>query len=179
MTASLAPSSAPARRVRLVPLLFLVVSLGLLGGALVIEHVFGIEPCVLCLYQRIAPAVVMVLAALALVPAMPGQAARVLTGLIGVAFAANMVLAGFHVGVEQHWWEGTPQCGGGASAPPSLSSSLADLNAALDAPEIVPCDAVPWSLFGISLAGYNVIMSLGLAVLAFAAVRRPARWRES
>jgi disulfide bond formation protein DsbB len=175
MTATLATPGP--RGPRTVPLLFLAVALGLLGGALFIEHGLGIKPCVLCLYQRIAPGVVAVLAGLALLPVVPPRAARALTALIGVAFAANMVLAGYHVGVEQHWWAGTPQCGGDA-APPALSPNLADLNAALDAPEIVPCDAVPVSLFGISLAGYNSVMSLGLALLAVWAVRQPACWRE-
>lgn len=175
MTATL--STLRPRGPRTVPLLFLAVSLALLAGALVIEHGFGIKPCILCLYQRIAPGVAAGLALLALLPVIPLRAARLLTALVGVAFAANVVLAGYHVGVEQHWWAGTPQCGGGAAAPLSAPSSLADLNAALDAPEVVPCDAVPLSLFGVSLAGYNGLMSLGLAVLAVWAVRQPACWR--
>jgi len=160
------------------PLVFLVASLGVLGGALFIEHVMGIRPCVLCLYQRIAPGVAAVLAGVALLPMLPTVGARALVALIGLAFAANAALAGYHVGVEQHWWAGTPQCGGGAAAPPTVSGSLADLRASLDAPEIVPCDAVAWSLFGISVAGYNILISLGLAILAAWSVRQPAFWRE-
>ncbi|KAA5604683.1 disulfide bond formation protein B [Roseospira marina] len=175
MTASLAPAARPGPRT--IPLLFLVAALAVLGGALFIEHGLGIKPCILCLYQRIAPAVAAGLAALALIPRVPPMGARVLVALIGVAFAANMVLAGYHVGVEQHWWAGTDQCGGPAAAPPNLSTDLSDLRASLDAPEIVPCDAVAWSLFGVSLAGYNVLMSLGLAVLALWTVRQPACWR--
>jgi len=168
-----------SRRSRVVPLIYLVAGLALLLGAMVIEHGMGIAPCVLCLYQRIPPAVGVPLAALALWPRVPAVRARRLTALVALVFLAGAVLAGYHVGVEQHWWAGTAQCGGGAAPPLDLSTDLTALRRALEAPEVVPCDAIPWSMLGISLAGYNMIVSMGLAVLGLWAVRRPAFWRES
>lgn len=168
-----------SRRPRVVPLLFLVAGLVLLLGALVIEHGMGIAPCVLCLYQRIPPAVALPLAALALWPRVPAAWARRLTAMVALVFLAGAVLAGYHVGVEQHWWAGTAQCGGDAAPPPDLSTDLSALRRALEAPEVVPCDAIPWSFVGISLAGYNMIVSMGLAVLGLWAAGRRALWRES
>lgn len=175
--ATLHPIAAP-RRLRPVPLLFVGAGLALLGGALFIEHGLGIRPCILCEYQRIPPLVVIVLAAVAAWPGLPRPWARALLGLVALVFLGGAVLAGYHVGVEQHWWAGTDQCGGADAPPSEVSTSLADLRAALAAPEIVPCDAVPWSLFGISLAGFNLILSLGLSAVALWAVRRPAAWRN-
>ncbi|SDE21024.1 disulfide bond formation protein DsbB [Rhodospira trueperi] len=176
MTSSLVVG-AP-RALRPVPFLLLTAGLGLVLGALFIEHVMGIAPCILCVYQRIPPALVAVLAGVAAVPRMPGRWARRLTALIGLVFLASAGLAGYHVGVEQHWWAGTAQCGGETAPPVDLSTNLADLRQALEAPEIVPCDAIPWSLLGISLAGYNMMISMLLAGLALWGVRRPDRWRE-
>ncbi|MBB4284414.1 disulfide bond formation protein B [Roseospira goensis] len=176
MSASLA-TTAPGGP-RTLPLLFLLAGASLLSGALIIEHVGGIPPCILCVYQRFPPAIAAALGALAAWPRLPTPWARGLTAVIGVVFLSGALLAGYHVGVEQHWWAGTEQCGGEGAPPPSLSTNLSDLRSALDAPEVVPCDAVPWSLFGISLAGYNMILSLGLATLAAWAVRQPACWRD-
>ncbi|MBB4265084.1 disulfide bond formation protein B [Roseospira visakhapatnamensis] len=162
---------------RVVPLALLAAGLGLLGGAMVLEHGLGIAPCVLCVYQRVAPAVVVVLAAVAAWPAIPMHGARRLVLLIALAFLANTVLAGYHIGVEQHWWAGTDACGNGDAAPVSLSSSLADLRAGLTNPEVVPCNTVAWSFLGISVAGYNMILSMMLAAAALWATRRPHLWR--
>lgn len=188
MSLSLSPATPTGPRT--VPTLHLAAGLLLLAGAFVIEHVAGIAPCILCLYQRIPPAVVIVLAAAAAWPRVPRRPARLVFAGVAVVWAAGAGLAAYHVGVEQHWWAGTAQCGaptpagGGSAVPggaaaglPGLSPSLSDLRAALAEPELVRCDAVPWSLFGISLAGYNAIMSALLAILALWGVRHPAVWR--
>lgn len=172
---STALSSTAPNGPRTVPLGFLAAGLLLLGGAVFIEHGMGIKPCILCLYQRIPPAVVVALAAVALLPWLPAVWARRLTLAIAAVFLAGAVLAGYHVGVEQHWWGGTAECGGGDGGLPPLSPSLPNPNTVA---EVVPCDTVAWSLFGISLAGFNLILSLGLAVIALWAVRRPVLWRE-
>lgn len=171
-------SIAAPRRLHSVPLLFVGAGLALVGGALFIEHGLGIRPCILCEYQRIPPLLVAGLAGIAALPWVPRAGARRLIGLVALVFLGGAVLAGYHVGVEQHWWAGTDQCGGAGAPPPEVSASLADLRAALAVPEIVPCDAVPWSLFGISLAGFNLILSLGLSAVALWTVRRPDAWRD-
>jgi len=158
----------------LVPLAFLGSVTVILGTAFVLEYGFDIAPCILCLYQRAAPTVVAVLAVVAAWPMVPARWARMLVGLIALAFVANAVLAGYHVGVEQHWWAGTDACGGA----PTLSSNLADLRAGLEHPDVVPCDTVAWSFLGLSVAGYNMILSVLLAGAAVWAVRRPSLWRS-
>ncbi len=99
-----------------------------------------------------------------------GQLA-VLGGLCAVAFVINAGVATFHVGVEQQWWQGTEACG----AAGTTARTIEELRAQIFAAPIVRCDVVPWSLFGISMAGYNVLASLGLAVASAIAAR--GMWR--
>jgi len=171
------PAASLSLPVRIIPLVFLVAALGILGGALVLQYGFDVLPCELCRDQRVAPGVVIALAALALWPWVPGRIARGLTVLIGLAFLSNAVLAGFHIGVEQHWWSGTDTCGGVDTRTTPLSGSLAELRAGLTGSEVVPCDTIAWSFLGVSLAGYNMGLSLVLAGVALWAVRRPGFWR--
>ena len=89
--------------------------------------------------------------------------------------AANAALAGYHVGVEQKWWEGPASC----SAAVAAGTSFEDLKAQLLAAPIVRCDEVPWSLFGISMAGYNVLLSAGFAVVTALALTQPTRVRPA
>jgi disulfide bond formation protein DsbB len=91
----------------------------------------------------------------------------VLLALCGVALLVGGGVAVFHVGVEQHWWTGTPGCGVTATA-----DSIDALRAQIMAAPVVRCDQVAWSLFGISMAGYNILISLVLAAIAFIAARR-------
>jgi disulfide bond formation protein DsbB len=135
-----------------------------------LEHVMDVQPCILCLWQRVPFVVAGALAALALLPALPAGARRGLVVLCGVAFLVNFGIAVFHVGVEQHWWEGTAQCTAPAGGAPT---SLADMREALkNPPKLARCDEVGWSLFGLSLPGYNVILSLVLGLGSLWAARR-------
>ena len=88
----------------------------------------------------------------------------------GLTLLTGAAIAAFHVGVEQHWWQGTAECGAVDGAADSLEALRAQI---LTAPT-VRCDEVPWSLFGISMAGYNFLVSLGLGAGALAAGRRLA-----
>lgn len=159
---------------RLVPLAILAFCAAALGGALFVEHVLDVQPCILCLWQRVPFAVAGALAALALLPGLPNGARRGLVAVCGLVFLVNMGLAVFHVGVEQHWWEGTSQCSAPAGTAPQ---SLAEMRAALkNPPPLARCDEVGWSLFGVSLPGYNVILCLALGVASLWAARRTAFW---
>ena len=121
------------------------------------QHIGGLDPCVLCVYQRWPWAAAIVLGVLAF--ALGGN--RTLLALAVLALLAGAAIGGFHVGVEQHWWPGTAECGGQTSA----AATVEDLKRQLLATEVTRCDEVAWSLFGISMAGYNVILSAGLAVV--------------
>lgn len=157
---------------RLVPALILGVSLGALAAALTAQHLGDIQPCVLCIYQRWAYVGAAAFGASGvLLGGMPGGR-RLMVALAGLAFLAGAGIAFFHVGVEQQWWRGTAECHAPAFDP---NMSIADLRKQMLGTRFVSCDEIPWSLFGLSMAGYNVIASLGLAVAAFWAARRMAR----
>ena len=150
------------------PLLLLLASIAVLGTALASQYVGGLQPCVLCVYQRFPYVAVIVIAAAALfLPTGPRAAAL---GLAGLALLTGTGIAVFHVGVEQHWWQGTAECGSAVAA-----DSLEALRAQVLAAPVVRCDEVPWSLFGISMAGYNALVSLGLGVASLIAAHRLTR----
>lgn len=144
-----------------------------LATAYAAEYWGGLEPCPLCLYQRVPYAVAGVLSVAALVARDVRRVVPVLLALAALAFVANGGIAFYHVGVENHWWA-SAVCSD--DAPPI--ATIEDLRKALAAPPPKPCDTVDWTLFGISMASYNMVVSLGLASLAFGAAAR-ARWPES
>jgi len=153
---------------RLYPTLLIIAGGAALATASVAQYGFGFDPCVLCLYQRVPFALAIVLGTVGLVR--PRWLA-VVFALAALAFAANGVLAVYHVGVEQHLWVSAAGCGG--QLPTQIS--VADLIASLDQKRPKPCDAVDWTLFGVSMAGWNVVYSFALAG-ASAYVLRTHKW---
>jgi disulfide bond formation protein DsbB len=152
-----------ARRPHIWPALTLAASVAMLGGAWAFQLFGGLQPCPLCLYQRWPYWFVIVFAGLAVLAGRrlaPGALAF-FAAISGLVFLAGAGVAAFHVGVEQHWWEGLSTCGGVHNDP---SMSIEELKAKLFATPLVRCDDVAWSLFGISMAGYNLIASVILAV---------------
>jgi disulfide bond formation protein DsbB len=149
------------RRAFLPPALVVVAAVTAPAVALLSQYVGGLQPCVLCIWQRwpYVAAIVFGIAGLAL--ARRPAALRVLLALAGAAFLVSAGIAVFHVGVEQHWWQGTSECGSSLSG---AQMSLEELKAMLEAAPVVRCDEVAWSLFGISMAGYNAIYA-GIAGL--------------
>jgi disulfide bond formation protein DsbB len=135
-------------------------------GALFFQYVVGLAPCVLCIWQRWPHVAVVVLGAAALGLARRAGARAAALALAGIALLVGAGIGAFHVGVEQRWWAGTSECGGAVGA-----GSVDALRAQILAAPVVRCDEVAWSLFGISMAGYNVLISLALAAVAFLAAR--------
>ena len=136
----------------------------------------GYMPCDLCYAQRYAYYVGVPLAAATwLVADRLGKAAALLLILLALIFAANMVLAVYHSGVEMKLWQGPTACTGSAMSGPA---NAADLLAQLDNVKVVRCDAVNLRVFGLSLANWNIFISLALAGLggwgAALAFGRPA-----
>jgi disulfide bond formation protein DsbB len=137
-------------------------SVALLAGALAFQYVGGLAPCPLCILQR-WPHVVVVVLGLAIL-AWPSRGLAVLAGLTMLVGAGIGV---YHVGIEQNWWEGPATC----TAPVAGSVAPGELlDRILEAP-VVACDAIAWSWLGVSMAGWNAILSLALAVLWFRAAR--------
>jgi len=149
-------------------LFLMAASAGSLLAAFFFQYVVGLQPCILCIWQRWPYAAVIALTILALtVAARAAKLRAALLALCGVVFLIGGGIAVFHVGVEQHWWTGTPGCGVTATA-----DSIEALRAQIMAAPVVRCDQVAWSLFGISMAGYNILISLVLAAVAFVSARR-------
>jgi len=154
---------------RLVPALIVAVSLGALAAALVSQYWGGLQPCVLCYYQRYAYVVAAGFGLLGVIAGPRTDLRRAAVALAGLAFLTGGAIAAFHVGVEQLWWRGTSECHAPVFDP---NASIADLRQQLLETTFVPCDEVQWSLFGISMPGYNVLASLGLALASFWAACR-------
>jgi len=147
----------------------LIVSSALvLAAAYAFEHLGGLEPCPLCLYQRYPYFAAIALGIVALaVSEKPweGLMADGIVMLTGLVFLIGFGVALYHVGVEQGWWQGSAACG----IPDGPAATVEELERRLAATPIVRCDEVAWSLFGLSMAGYNALISLGLAAVALAA----------
>jgi disulfide bond formation protein DsbB len=135
--------------------LLFAVSGSLLLGALGFQFLGGLAPCEMCFWQRYAHLAVLAVAALALL-----SGNRAIGWLAVLAMAAAAGLGLFHAGVEQKWWQGITAC----TAPVSAGMSTADmLDTLMNAP-LVRCDEIPWSLMGISMAGWNALISTGAAL---------------
>jgi disulfide bond formation protein DsbB len=144
----------------------LLASVGALGTAFTAQYVFDLWPCVLCLYQRWPYAAVIVFA-LAGVALKKRYGSGPFLFLCAAGFAVTAAIGGYHVGVEQGWWEGTAECVGDTAK----ATSLQDLKAKIMSTPIVRCDEIAWSFLGVSMAGYNVIAGVILAVFSlFAAL---------
>lgn len=144
---------APARQA---PLLLVATSGALLLGALGFQHLGGLAPCEMCHWQRWAHLGVL---ALALPALLTGHRGLALLAVVAMAAAAGLGL--WHAGVEQKWWAGVTACA--SAAGPMAGTSLLD---GLAQP-LVRCDEIPWSLLGVSMAGWNAVVS-GLAAIGAA-----------
>jgi disulfide bond formation protein DsbB len=147
---------------RLIPAFLMAIGLGAIGAALVAQYAFDLQPCILCYYQRVPYVAVALLGAHAFAPWTQADRRLLCVLLAGAAFLINGGIAFFHVGVEQHWWAGTDSCGSAITA-----TSIEELRRQLMAAPVVRCDEVSWSLFGISMAGYNALAAPFLAMFAF------------
>ena len=146
------------------PILLFLASAATLLGALAFQFIGGLDPCVLCIYQRWPYFVVAGLCVLAWVIK---PLTRPALFACGVAFVVSAGLGAYHVGVEQGWVAGTAACGAGGGA-----TTVDELRAQIMNAPATRCDEVAWSLFGISLAGYNLLISLALAAFSwFAGLR--------
>ena len=136
-----------------------------LAAAYVFQYGFHYAPCDLCYLQRYPYMVTAALGAIFLV--LEGNKENFRFSSLGMAILGLMIIALFydagvaiyHVGVEQKWWQGPSEC---SSTIDMTLTGEALLEAIMNAP-LVKCDEVQWSLFGVSMAGYNAIIALSLA----------------
>ncbi|GHC45799.1 disulfide bond formation protein B [Neogemmobacter tilapiae] len=135
----------------------------LLGGAFAFQYIGGLAPCKLCLWQRWPHGAAIVLGALAF--ALPGRIVPLLGALAALATAGVGL---YHTGVERKWWEGPDTCTSGGVEGVSSGDLLNQIMAA----PLVRCDEVAWSMMGLSMASWNGIASVILALIWVQAARK-------
>jgi disulfide bond formation protein DsbB len=142
-----------------------IIAAATLAGAWFFQLVLDIRPCPLCLEQRYAYYLALPLAAFLAWFAAQGAPRHVLMAgfvILLVATLANAWLGGYHAGVEWKFWPGPADCSG----PLVDFGKAGNLLEQLDKVKVVRCDEVQWRFLGLSLAGYNVLISLLMAALA-------------
>jgi len=141
-------------------LIALLLPLALLGGALGSQYLGGLHPCEMCYWQRWPHGAAIVLAALAFTAAAGSSRSRTLTLLAALAIAISGVIGVYHAGVEAKIFEGFTTC-----TAMGKGLSTADLLKQISRAPLVRCDEVQFRFLGISMAGWNAILSLGGAAL--------------
>jgi len=173
MDAALDGGARPETGVRsplgLAKALSLLVPAGLLAGAFAFEYVGGLFPCEMCWWQRWAHMAALAFAILALAGARLPDRGRSLVWLAALAILTSGLIGFYHAGVEADIFEGFTQC-----TASNLGGSSEDLLERIMAAPLVRCDEVQWSLFGVSMAGWNAILStLSALVILWLSLRRP------
>lgn len=148
---------------RLLTLIAMAGSAALLLGAWGFQVIGGLAPCSLCVWQRYPHGAVLFLGAVSLL--IPGRALPLLAGLAALTSAGIGV---YHTGVERSWWQGPSTC---SSADISALTPEQLMEQIMAAP-LVRCDEVAWQMAGLSMASWNAVFSLMLALLWVAIARR-------
>ncbi|MCC5979988.1 MAG: disulfide bond formation protein B [Salinarimonas sp.] len=142
-----------------------LIGVATIAAALYFEHVLDLRPCLLCLYQRWPYYAAIPLALLvALFATRPGLA-RAGLGVIGLIFVGGAGLALYHVGVEMGYFVGPTGCGGDAAPP---ARDMDDFMRQLETVRVIDCSQPAWIFLGITMAGWNALISFAVALIAFA-----------
>jgi disulfide bond formation protein DsbB len=173
----MAESTTLAGRMRANPLATVAFAIALtatltLAGAWFFELVLGLEPCPLCLDQRIPYYIAVPLGLAVGLVALNGRTplARIGLLLLGAALLVGAGYGVYHSGVEWGFWEGPASCAASQPGAP-VGNILSSLKQTV---RVVPCNEAAWRFLGLSLAGYNVLIAGALAALAFWAARMSA-----
>jgi disulfide bond formation protein DsbB len=139
-------------------MLAFIIPSGLMAGAYISQYIGGLYPCEMCWWQRYPHFAAIPLAGLAFF--VRNLSMRyILVILAALAILTSGLIGGFHAGVEYHWWEGLTTCSMTATG-----SGDDFLKSIMEAP-LIRCDVAQWTFLGISLAGYNFLLSTGGAAL--------------
>ena len=152
----------------------LLASAAMLAAAHAFERFGGLPPCILCLDQRevywVAGTVAIVGIAAHFTP-LKARFDRLFFAALAATFLFGLGVAVRHVGVEYDWWEGPAACAAGRGGVTAQSMSDLLRGGAIQMPS---CEDALWHFLGLSMAGWNAVISLGLVVLSvMAAARRP------
>ena len=146
---------------KLILRLILLFSICTLLIVFIAELVYGLEPCILCKYQRIPYFSVILFTSLALHIKLADQTGTL--KIISIIFIASTMLAFYHNGIEQQWWDAATSCGDTNQFPSSFSNFQSQLMSKMPK----RCDVIDWTLFGLSMTVYNMVLSITLGGLAF------------
>ena len=169
----------PLLREKTWPKVAFLLSAALLAGAYAFQYIGGLAPCQMCYWQRHAHKAVLAAALLAMLINLT-SASPILKrlSLIGIAisFIVSAYIAAWHMGVEYKWWAGPQTCLAGGDNGLEILNSKSLLDALSEPIKAVPCDEAAWRMFGISMAGYNAIISALAALLSLrvAFTRKPS-----
>ena len=165
------PVGSSLTRAAAARLLALLLPAALVAAAFGSEYLGGLNPCEMCWWQRYAHLAALVPAALAFTAPAGSPRSRALVLLAALVIAASGAIGVYHAGVELKIFEGFTTCTAGARG-----ATTADLLRQITAAPLIRCDQVQWSFLGISMAGWNAILSLGgAALVAFLALRGERR----
>ncbi|WP_395329815.1 disulfide bond formation protein B [Novosphingobium sp. BL-8H] len=153
------PVAAPLRAARLLALAIPVIAL---AGAYISQYGFGLHPCEMCWWQRYGQMFALPFAVLAFF----WRPVRPLVAVAALGILSSGLIGGYHAGVEYGWWEGFTAC----TASPFAAGT--DPMAAIMAAPLIRCDVAPWTLGGISLAGFNFLLSTFGALATFGLIAR-------
>jgi disulfide bond formation protein DsbB len=159
--------SAPAAA-RLIALLL---PAALLGGALGSQYLGGLYPCEMCYWQRWPHAAAILLAAMAFTGPAVSSRARTFTLLAALAIAISGAIGVYHAGVEARIFQGFTTC----TALSSSGMSTAEMLKQISHAPVIRCDQVQFRFLGISMAGWNAILSLSGAALILLLSLKPRR----
>ena len=150
-----------------------IASILMLGGAYGFEHIGGLFPCDLCWPQRYAHMAVIIFGAFALY-FQKRNPVKWLRFKLMVTFSwlVSVAYSGYHAGVEQKWWEGPDSC---TLTTSEVGMSLEAFMQSLEGTKFVRCDEIPWEMFGISMAGYNFLISLFMLIMLTLSVRKDTK----
>lgn len=153
----------------------LAASLAMLGVAHAFEQFGGLEPCNLCLKQREvfwgAAAIGLLATGWTLISGGRRGTPRIASFLLAAVFLTGMIAAAFHAGGEYGWWRLPAACAAGGGV--DLEGLAALALGTGPAPRVVGCDEAAWVWMGVSMAGWNAVISLALAVFSLLAAKRP------
>lgn len=155
---------------RYTPHVFLILflsTIAVLGAAYIFQYGFGYAPCELCYYQRYPYMAVIALSGLGLIDhkniiKLNKSVLVFILFICALLLVTDASIAAYHAGVEYKWWLGPSACTSTVTLGGSIEEQLAQL---MSAP-IIRCDQAPWSLFGISMAGYNFFIASFLSLFA-------------
>ncbi|QDK34397.1 disulfide bond formation protein B [Sphingomonas sp. IC081] len=163
MTVSVA-AALPGTSLRSARLLALAIPVIALGGAYISQYGFGLHPCEMCWWQRYGQMFALPFALLAFF----WRPVRPLVAVAALGILSSGLIGGFHAGVEYGWWSGFTACTSSTFAP-----GVNPMDAIMAAP-LIRCDVAPWTLGGVSLAGFNFLLSTLGALTIFTLLGRSA-----